>query len=112
MANLHKHTVQEALNSESSGVWDVQLSTAPLTTSLHLEVTNYHNIIIDTTATFDVLFDTAIATSNNDTHDLKITEGVTVLRVPHGLKNSSSDEIWLHYRADGSLTPTVRIVLC
>jgi hypothetical protein len=112
MANLKEFSTQEAVNAEAAGKWLVQtaidtsaLSTATDTT--HVNVSDYHNVVIDCTSTIDILFDTAATTDCNDTNDLKLPQGVHALKIPKGLGNT----IYLHWRRNGSVNATVRMVL-
>ena len=107
MANLHKFTVQEAVNTDVAGVWDVEDVVTSSATTEHVEVTNYHNVIIDCADTIDVLFDAVATTNCNDSNDLKLPIGVHSLKVPHGV----GDEVYLHYRGSASATGVVRVIL-
>ena len=109
MSVLQKYTTQEAVNVDSSAIWDVQtVVTTTDTTTTHINVSDYHILVIDTTATIDILFDNKATTNCNDSNDLKIPLGVTSMKIPKGLGNI----IYLHWRRDGSNNATVRMVLC
>ena len=52
MANLHKLSVQEAVNTDTAAAWDVEtVVTTTDATVTHINVSSYHNIIVDTTST-------------------------------------------------------------
>ena len=113
MANLKEFSVQEAVNAEAAGKWTVQTvvttSSAGVT---HVNVSDYHNVIIDTTSTICILFDTAATTGDGDEaafdgSNLELPFGVHALKVPKGLGNT----IWLHWRRNGAVNATVRMIL-
>jgi len=111
MANLHKFTVQEAVNQDSAGVWDVQtVVTTTDATVTHKDVSTYHNIIIDCTSTIVVLFDRTTDTTATDGNNLELQAGIHNIKIPHGI--SGNDSIYFHWRRDGSTDATVRMVLC
>ena len=108
MANLHKFTVQESLNTDTAGSWAVQTAvTTSDSTVTHIDVSAVNTVIFDCTSDIDVLFDTAATTSNSDTNDLKLQAGITSIKVPRGLGNT----VYLHWRRSGSTDATVRIIL-
>ena len=109
MANLNRFSAQEAVNVEVAAIWDVQtVVTTTNTHTNHVNVSNYHQVIIDTTSAIDILFDTNATTNCSDTNDLKLPQGVSSMKVPKGLGNT----IYLHWRRDGSTDATVRMILC
>ena len=108
MANLNKFSSQEAANTETSGVWNVETAvTTTDATVTHIDVSGYHNVIIDCTSTICVLFDKAAATTVTDDNNLELPTGVHSLKVPHGLGNT----IYFHWRRNGSTDATVRAIL-
>ena len=108
MAEIRKFTADEAMSAEQAGKWSVQAKQDADGdgTNYHKNVSDYHTVIIDCTGTIDILFDIVSNTSCSDTNDLKIPAGVTSIKVPHGLGNT----IYLHWRSNGSTTPTVRLI--
>ena len=113
MANLNRFSAQEAVNVEVSAIWDVQTvvdtSAGGIgTTTQHVNVSDYHQVIINNTSTIDILFDAISNTNCSDTNDMKIPEGITSIKVPKGLGNT----IYLHWRRDGSTDASVRMILC
>tara|TARA_R100000655_G_scaffold9287_4_gene23278 strand:- start:489 stop:824 length:336 start_codon:yes stop_codon:yes gene_type:complete len=111
MADLHKFTVAESLNTDTAGKWDVQTAVTTSDASVtHIDVSNYHNVIIDTTKTICVLFDGTSNTTAGDGNNLELPTGIHNLRVPHGISRNGS--VYLHWRRNGSTNATVRMVLC
>lgn len=109
MANLNRFSAQEAVNVEVAAIWDVQtVVTTTNTDTNHVNVSNYHQVVIDATATIDILFDTVSDTDCNDSNDIKLPLGISTVKVPKGLGNT----IYLHWRRDGSANSTVRMILC
>ena len=108
MADLHKFTVQEAVNTEAAGKWSVEtVVTTTDATVTHINVSSYHNIIIDCTSTICVLFDTTSNTTAGDGNNLELPTGIHSLKVPHGLGQT----IYFHWRRNGSTDATVRAIL-
>jgi hypothetical protein len=109
MANLHKLSVQEALNTDTAGAWDVEtVVTTTDSTVTHVNVTTYHNVIIDTTATICILFDGTSDTTATDGNNLELPAGIHNVKVPHGVGRT----IYLHWLRNGTSDATVRMVLC
>tara|TARA_R100000808_G_scaffold7936_1_gene22733 strand:- start:3067 stop:3396 length:330 start_codon:yes stop_codon:yes gene_type:complete len=109
MSVLGKYSTQEAVNVDTSAIWDVQtVVTTTDTTTQHVDVSNHHIVIIDTSSPIDILFDNQATTNCSDTNDLKIPFGISSMKVPKGLGKT----IYLHWRRDGSTDATVRMILC
>ena len=112
MANLKEFSTQEAVNAEAAGKWSVQtaVDTSALgdpTDTTHINVSDYHNVVIDCSSTICILFDTAATTDCTDGNNLELPGGVHALKIPKGLGNT----IYLHWRRNGSVNATVRMVL-
>ena len=108
MANLKEFSTQEAVNAEAAGKWAVQsVVTTSGTGMTHVNVSDYHNVIIDTTSTICILFDTVSDTTATDGNNLELPQGVHALKIPKGLGNT----IYLHWLRNGSVNATVRMVL-
>lgn len=108
MADLHKFTVQESLNTDTAGGWSVQTAvTTTNTNTNHIDVSAINTVIFDCSSDIDVLFDTAATTNCDDTNDLKLQAGITSIKVPRGLGNT----VYLHWRRSGSSNATVRLIL-
>ena len=112
MANLNRFSAQEAVNVEVSAVWDVQTVVSTSSGGIgantqHVNVSDYHQVIIDTTSAIDILFDANATTNCSDTNDLKLQAGITSIKVPRGLGNT----VYLHWRRSGSTDATVRLIL-
>ena len=109
MSVLGKYSTQEAVNVDTSAIWDVQTAvTTTDTTTQHVDVSNHHIAIIDASSPIDILFDNQATTNCNDTNDLKIPLGISSMKIPKGLGKT----IYLHWRRDGSVNATVRMILC
>ena len=108
MADLHKFSVQEAVNTEAAGQWNVQTVVTTTNTDVtDVDVSGYHNVIIDCTSTICVLFDTTATGTGADGNNLELPTGIHSLKVPHGLGNT----IYLHWLRNGSVNATVRMIL-
>ena len=108
MADLHKFSVQEAVNTEAAGKWTVQtVVTTSGTDVTDVDVSEYHNVIIDCTSTICVLFDTTSTGTGADGDNLELPTGIHSLKVPHGLGNT----IYLHWLRNGAVNATVRMIL-
>ena len=109
MSVLQKYTTQEAVNVDTSALWDVQtVVTTSGTGTNHVNVTDYHIVIIDTSSAIDILFDNQATTNCSDTNDLKVPFGISSMKIPRGIGKT----IYLHWRQDGSTAATVRMILC
>ena len=107
MAELHKFTTQEAVNTEVAGKWSVETAvTTSNNTVVHIDVTEYHNIIVDCTSTICVLFDTTADTAATDGNNLELLAGIHSLKVPHGL----GAKVYFHWLRNNDVNATVRIV--
>ena len=108
MAELHRFTVQEAVNTDTAGKWSVQSAvTTSGTSTNHIDCSQFHNVIIDCSSTIDILFDESATTNCSDTNDLKLPAGVHSMKIPHGIGRT----IYLHWRRDGATNATVRLIL-
>ena len=109
MADLHKFSVQEAVNTEAAGQWNVEtVVTTTDGTVTHIDVSGYHNVIVDCTSTICVLFDTISNTAATDANNLELPTGIHSLKVPHGLIGNT---IYFHWLRNGSTDATVRVIL-
>jgi hypothetical protein len=109
MADLHKFTVVESLNTDTSAAWDVEtVITTTDSTVTHINVSSYHNVIIDTTSTICILFDGTSNTTATDGSNLELPGGIHNIKVPHGVGRT----VYLHWLRNGSSDTTVRLVLC
>ena len=109
MANLQKYRAHESLNADTAAAWDVEtVVTTTDATVTHINVSSYHNVIIDTTSTICILFDGTSNTTAGDGNNLELPSGVHNIKVPHGVGST----VYLHWRRNGSTDATVRVVLC
>tara|TARA_Y100000296_G_C5037328_1_gene187970 strand:+ start:195 stop:524 length:330 start_codon:yes stop_codon:yes gene_type:complete len=90
MANLHKFTVQESLNTDTAAVYDEQstftLSNGSASTSQ--DVSSYTTVALHTNDTAYFTWNTATSTANISTDSLKLGAGLTFLKIPKGLGSS------------------------
>jgi hypothetical protein len=94
MANLHKFTVQEAVNTDSAGVWDVGSATTVAGSAINeihgtdaKDISGYHTvgITIDEPIYFRFTGNTTDACTSTD---LKLEAGTHFLKIPHGIGNN------------------------
>ena len=112
MANLHKLSVQEAVNTESAGKWDVGAATTVSSSAINeihgtdaKNIAGYHIVGITTNAPIYFRF-TGTTTDACASTDLKLDAGTHFIKIPHGVGNS----IYLNMlRVSGDAT--VKIVL-
>jgi hypothetical protein len=114
MANVHKYTVQEALNTTVGGEWTV--ATAG-TAGSSADVNNTtHKLLKEATGTIgvysavEIYFNfTTSETNVNASNDLLIPKNtLTFITVPRGLGST----IYFNYNSTSTTTGAVRIVEC
>lgn len=112
MANLHKRSVQEALNATVGGNWTVNSvgtagSSANVNNSIHLGLATMTSTIGIHSAV-EIYFNfTTAATDVNASNDMIIPKNtLTFLTVPRGLGNT----VYLNYNSTSTTTGAVRIV--
>ena len=117
MANLHKLTVQEALNAQGTGgVWTVNdvgtsASNADTTNTVHLNVSGASQLGVYALGA-DIHFNFSASVSGtdgdvNDSNDLRLgARALTFFTVPRGLGNT----IYFNYLSTSTTTGTVRTV--
>ena len=109
MANIHKMSATESLNVESSAVWDPLASKTVTSTwadndNHKLDVSNYHQLIINTDEPISIDFQTTAAAPRTNTLTMSADEELTI-KVPHGV----GDTIYLNMVASSS-EATVKII--
>lgn len=112
MADLHSHSVQEALNATVGGVWTV--SSAGTAESSADVANTTHKSLHSSTATIgiysavEIYFNFTTSEANvNDTDDMILPKNtLTFLTVPKGLGNT----IYFNYNSTSTDTGAVRIV--
>ena len=112
MANLHKRSVQEALNATVGGNWTVNSvgtagSSANVNNSTHLALATMTSTIGIHSAV-EIYFNfTTTATDVNASNDMIIPKNtLTFLTVPRGLGNT----VYLNYNSTSTTTGAVRVV--
>ena len=109
MADLHRHSVQEALNTEAATVYTVNSVLTIGASASAVDISYFDMIHIQTTEDIYIHFNTANTESNLSTaNDLYLMGGDTIfsLRVPRGLGST----IYLLMERKGSSDSTVRLV--
>jgi len=112
MANLHKFSVQEAVNTDSSGVWDVGSATTVAASAINeihgtdaKDISGYHIVGLTTDQPVYFRF-TGTTTDACASTDLRLEIGTHFLKIPHGI----GDNIYLNMLRVSS-TAAVNIVL-
>ncbi len=112
MADLHKRSVQEALNATVGGNWTVNSagtagSSADVANTTHLALATMTSTIGIHSAV-EIYFNfTTSATDVNASNDMIIPKNtLTFLTVPRGLGNT----VYLNYNSTSTTTGAVRIV--
>ena len=103
MAHLHKFSVQEAVNTDTSSVWDLvsDVTDANDTTDgtvLNIDVSGYHTLGLTPAAEIYFHFhNTSTATLDED-DALKLAAGLSFIKIPRGL----GDTIYFNYVSTGT----------
>jgi hypothetical protein len=112
MANLHRFTVQEAVNTDSAGVWDIGSATTVAGSAINAihgtdakDISGYHTVGLTTNQPIYFRF-TGTTTDACASTDLKLEIGTHFLKIPHGIGSN----IYLNMLRVSS-TATVNIVL-
>ena len=114
MAKLHRYTVQEAINTESSGVWTIGAATTVSNSALQTihgsanqRVDAYHTIGITLDQPIHIRFTTTDTPAVEAAKDIQIEVGTHFIKIPHGL----GSEIYLNMIRATSSDATAKIVL-
>lgn len=110
MANLQRFRAHEALNTEYAAVWDVQSAVTADSDGVAVDVSNHHQIHIQTDNDIYFRFNTTGTDSDiNTSNDLYVKGGDTIysFKIPSGL----GDTIYLIMERKGSSDATVRMIL-
>jgi len=112
MANLHKRSVQEALNATVGGNWTVNSpgtagSSADVANSIHLALATMTSTI-GVYSAVEIYFNfAASATDVTAANDLPIPKNtLTFLTVPRGLGNT----VYFNYNSTSTTTGAVKVV--
>ena len=111
MANLHKLSVQEALNAQGAGGnWTVNtVGTAAVTggTAINLDISGAHQLGVFTSVDINFNFSAADSGTVSATNDLVLPHStLTFITVPRGL----GETIFFNYVATSTRTGTVKTV--
>jgi len=114
MANLHKFSVQEAVNTDSSGVWDTGDATTVEASVIDTiqgtdgkDISGYHTVGITIDQPIHIQFTTTTTDSVATAKDLRLEIGTHFIKIPHGL----GDNIYLQMIRAGGSSATAKIVL-
>ncbi len=95
MANLHKFTVQEALNTDTAGNWVVGNNTAVSNSAINeihgtdaQDISGYHTVGITITADIHIRF-TGSTTDACATTDIQLPAGTHFIKIPHGINTGA-----------------------
>ena len=109
MADLHKLTVQEAVNTETAAVWDINsvlTANASSGAALNLDVSSYHTLGLKTDGAIYFSFQNNSTAAKSTANDLILDAGLSFIKIPKGLGNT----IYFNYLSTSSSTVEVRVV--
>ena len=110
MADLHKLSVQEAVNTDTSSVWDVitDVTDAAAVTGTvnNIDVSGYHTLGLTPAAEIYFHFHNSSTATLDEDDALKLASGLSFIKIPKGL----GDTIYFNYVATGASSCEVRIV--
>jgi len=105
MADLHKFTVQESLNTDTAAAWDVQTAITVDNSNDSTDVSSYTTLGIHTNAEIYFNF-SSTEDSMTEANALILSAGLTFLKVPKGV---GSTIYFVYKRVSGDAT--MRLVL-
>jgi len=110
MADLHKFSVQEAVNTDTSSTWDVIAGVTDANASggtvLNIDVSGYHTLGIQPADEIFFHFHNTSTVTLTEADALKLAAGLSFIKVPKGV----GDTIYFNYVATGDSTCEVRVV--
>ena len=117
MADLHKFTVQESVNTESSGKWEVGSATTVAGSAINeihgtdaKDISGFHTvgIYIDNDIYFRFTNSTTDACASTD---LRLPSGLHFIKIPHGVKGRGDAGIYLNMlRVSSSATANIVLI--
>ena len=117
MAKIRRYTVQEAVNTDSSGVWTTGTATtvsSSVIDTIHgtdgLDISDYHTVGITIDQPIHIQFTTTTTDSVTTAKDLRIEIGTHFIKIPQGLVDKDSEKIYLQM-IRASSDSTAKIVL-
>ena len=118
MAKIRRYTVQEAVNTDSSGVWTTGTATtvsSSVIDTIHgtdgLDISDYHTVGITIDQPIHIQFTTTTTDTVATAKDLKIETGTHFIKIPQGLVDKDSEKIYLQMIRASSSDATAKIVL-
>ena len=110
MANLHKLSVQESLNTETAAVWDVITNVTDAEasggTAQNIDVSGYHTLGLTPAAEIFIHFHNTSTATLVEADALKLAAGLSFIKIPKGL----GDTIYFNYISTSASTVEVRVV--
>ena len=114
MAELHKFTVQEAVNTDVAGKWDTGTATTvsnSVIDTIHCtdgkNISGYHTIGITIDQPIHIQFTASTTDSVTTAKDLRLEIGTHFIKIPHGVGKN----IYLQMIRAGGSNATTKIVL-
>ena len=118
MANIHRYSVQESVNTDSSGVWTTGSATtvsSSVIDTIHgtdgLDISDYHTVGITIDQPIHIQFTTSTTDAVATAKDLRIEIGTHFIKIPQGLVDKDSEKIYLQMIRAGGSNATAKIVL-
>ena len=115
MADLHKFTVQEALNTDTAGTWEVGAASTAGSSAANTvhgtdakDISGFHTVGIYMAADIYIRF-TGSTTDACATTDILLPAGTHFIKIPHGINTGSG--VYFNYLRFGSSDVTVNVVL-
>ena len=118
MSDLHKFTVQESVNTESSGKWEVGSATTVAGSAINeihgtdaKDISGFHTvgIYINNDIYFRFTNTTTDAVASTD---LRLPSGLHFIKIPHGIKSSRAGDTGIYLNMlQVSSSATANIVL-
>jgi|TARA_Y100000310_G_scaffold45439_1_gene42343 hypothetical protein len=111
MANLHKLSVQEAVNTDTSSVWDLITNVTDAEVSggtvQNIDVSGYHTLGLDPDGEMYFHFHNTSTATLVQADALKLVAGLAFIKIPKGL----GDTIYFNYiSTSASVAREVRVV--
>ena len=117
MANIHRYSVQEAINTDTSGVWQTGTATTvsnSVIDTIHTtdgkDISSYHTVGITIDQPIHIQFTITTTDSVTTAKDLRIEIGTHFIKIPQGLVTKDSEKIYLQM-IRASSDSTAKIVL-
>ena len=110
MADLHKLTVQEAMNTDTAATWEIVsgVTDAEVSggTAQNIDVSGYHTLGLTPAAEIYIHFHNSSTATLVEADALKLAGGLSFIKIPKGL----GDTIYFNYISTSASTVEVRVV--